>query len=655
MNHRLEQLRRVFVIAVALFFGGAAVMTAFTVLRLRTDGISAGLDVSALHSRSFEALITQNLHVVGLIAVDVLSGTIESAGHRSVATQFASILSRAPYLRSISLVDTAGRIVASSNPDNVDLTIETARFLPQASGIQELLRIGVPWVGRDFVSGRPVAGGSADATAPSFIPITQTIKVNDRAVTVLVALNPDYFLNLFSRTIGEQEGAVRVLRYDGVLLMSTSASESPGDSQAVLLKEMRLDEVESGVFQRTFTGRSVLTSYQTSRAYPVVIVTDVARDFALRNWESQARVLVTVVGAVLLAVVSLSFAYYRRQQEAIRDRVEAERLQRINATVFDSSAEAIVIADAESFIISANTAFRCVAGYADEELIGRRLPDLFDDAGRRDFAEMVKHVDARLPSDASPHRETSEARLRCRDGRWIWTEILSTPQFDPRGKVTGYHRICRDISERRQMEEQVRQLAFSDPLTQLANRRLFLDRLKSAISLCRRSSSFGAVLFLDLDNFKPLNDTCGHDAGDLLLIEAANRLRSCVRDSDSVGRFGGDEFVVVLASLSRDRDCSLEQAGMVAEKIRLRLASPFMLECRSGNAPPACVEHRCTSSIGLTLFSDGDTAENVIRQADIAMYQAKEGGGNTVRCFDASPRDGMRETPESLASMIVSD
>ena len=205
------------------------------------------------------------------------------------------------------------------------------------------------------------------------------------------------------------------------------------------------------------------------------------------------------------------------------------------------------------------------------------------------------------------------------------------------------------------MEEQVRQLAFFDPLTQLANRRLFLDRLKNAISACRRSNSFGAVLFLDLDNFKPLNDTCGHDAGDLLLIEAANRLRSCVRDSDSVGRFGGDEFVVILATLSSDRERSLEQAGIVAEKIRLRLAAPFVLECRSGHAQPAGVEHHCTASIGLTLFSEGDIVENVLRQADIAMYQAKEDGGNTVRCFDTSLCEDRRETPEHHAPMIVSD
>jgi PAS domain S-box-containing protein len=305
----------------------------------------------------------------------------------------------------------------------------------------------------------------------------------------------------------------------------------------------------------------VLTTFRASRAYPVAIVTDIDRDHALRSWAIQTRALLIVVGTVLVAVVVLSFAYYRRQRQAIRERIEAERLQRINATVFDSSSEAIVIADTQAFVISVNAAFRSVAGYADEELVGRRLPDLFDEAGQASFAEMVERVDAQALPDASLHRMTAEARLKCKDGRWIWTEILSTPQFDARGEVTGFNRICRDISERRQMEEQVRQLAFFDPLTQLANRRLFLDRLKTAMAACRRNGTFGALMFLDLDNFKPLNDTCGHDVGDLLLIETANRLRACVRDSDSVGRFGGDEFVVILSALAHERDCIAPAGG----------------------------------------------------------------------------------------------
>lgn len=650
MSQRLEQLRRTFIIALALLVGGMAAITAFTVWRLRSDSIAAGLETSALHSRSFEDLITQNLHVIGLIAAHAVAGVFEGAETGGGSARFAATLARAPYLRSMSFVDADGRIVSSSNPDNLNLTIETARFLPLVAGGQELLRVGLPWVGRDFVSGRPAQGGPVDDAAPTFIPVTQTVRQGDRVLTVLFALNPDYFINLFSRKVGEHEGVVRVLRYDGVLLMSTDPKEHPGDAHHNLVREMHLEEAESGAMQRELGARPVLTTFRASRAYPVAIVTDVDRDYALRSWAIQTRALLIVVGTVLVAVVVLSFAYYRRQRQAIRERIEAERLQRINATVFDSSSEAIVIADTQAFVISVNAAFRSVAGYADEELVGRHLPDLFDAAGQASFAEMVERVDAQALPDASLHRMTAEARLKCKDGRWLWTEILSTPQFDARGEVTGFNRICRDISERRQMEEQVRQLAFFDPLTQLANRRLFLDRLKTAMAACRRNGTFGALMFLDLDNFKPLNDTCGHDVGDLLLIETANRLRACVRDSDSVGRFGGDEFVVILSALAHERDASLQQAAVVAEKIRARLASPFVLGIEGGNSPGKCVEHRCSSSIGMTLFSGEDMPESALRRADEAMYQAKESGGNTVRQFDSAAR----KRPTVLAEAVNS-
>lgn len=644
MNQRLEQLRRTFIIALALLIGGMAAITAFTVGRLRTDSIAAGLEVSALHTRSFEDLITQNLHVIGLIAAHAVSGVFELTESGSAPARFAATLARAPYLRSMSFVNADGRIVSSSNPDNLDLTIETSRFLPLVAGGQELLRVGLPWVGRDFVSGRPAQGGPVDDAAPTFIPVTQTVRQGDRVLTVLFALNPDYFINLFSRKVGEPEGVVRVLRYDGVLLMSTDPKEHPGDVHRGLLREMHLEDAESGAMERSLGDRPVLTTFRASRAYPVAVVTDIDRDHALRGWAIQTRSLLIVVGTVLVAVVVLSFAYYRRQRQAIIERIEAERLQRINATVFDSSSEAIVIADSRAFIISLNAAFRNVAGYSDEELAGCRLPDLFDGAGQASFAEMVERVDAQALPDAALHRMTAEARLRCKDGQWIWTEILSTPQFDSHGAVTGYNRICRDISERRHMEEQVRKLAFFDPLTHVANRRLFLDRLKTAMSACRRNGTFGALLFLDLDNFKPLNDTCGHDVGDLLLVGTANRLRACVRDSDSVGRFGGDEFVVVLSTLSHERESSLQQAAVVAEKIRLRLESPFLLSVEQGNRSGHCVEHRCSASIGLTLFSGEDTPESALRRADEAMYQAKESGGNTVRHFD--PEAGERRPCE---------
>ncbi len=198
----------------------------------------------------------------------------------------------------------------------------------------------------------------------------------------------------------------------------------------------------------------------------------------------------------------------------------------------------------------------------------------------------------------------------------------------------GFVTIYIDITERNRMEEQVRQLAFYDALTSLPNRRLLNDRLSQTMAASKRSACYGALMFLDLDNFKPLNDTHGHVVGDLLLVEAADRLKSCIREMDTVARFGGDEFVVMLSELSPDKALSTGQAELVAEKIRLRLSQPYLLEIRRDGNIEATVEHHCTVSIGVTLFMNHEASQDeILKWADAAMYQAKEAGRNAIRFY----------------------
>src|SRR5450830_810857 len=187
----------------------------------------------------------------------------------------------------------------------------------------------------------------------------------------------------------------------------------------------------------------------------------------------------------------------------------------------------------------------------------------------------------------------------------------------------------------RESENKIRNLAFHDTLTQLANRRLLTDRLGQAMAASKRSGCYGAVIFLDLDNFKPLNDTHGHDVGDLLLIEVAHRLIRCVRETDTVARFGGDEFVVMLGELDTDKKRSVELAAIVAEKIRATLAEPYLLTCKQESGAETIVEHHCTSSIGAVLFINHEASqEDILKWADTAMYQAKEKGRNRVSFFE---------------------
>ncbi|MBW6487660.1 GGDEF domain-containing protein [Sulfurimonas sp.] len=183
----------------------------------------------------------------------------------------------------------------------------------------------------------------------------------------------------------------------------------------------------------------------------------------------------------------------------------------------------------------------------------------------------------------------------------------------------------------RESENSIRNFAYYDTLTQLPNRRLLNDRLGQAMSGSKRSGRYGAVMFMDLDNFKLLNDTHGHDMGDLLLIEVGRRITMCVREMDTVARFGGDEFVVMLSELDVDKERSITQAGIVAEKIRASLAEPFLLTCTQKEGKEGTIEHHCTVSIGVVLFvKHENSSEEIFKYADIAMYQAKENGRNRV-------------------------
>ncbi len=194
-----------------------------------------------------------------------------------------------------------------------------------------------------------------------------------------------------------------------------------------------------------------------------------------------------------------------------------------------------------------------------------------------------------------------------------------------------------DIVQRKQMEEQVRDLAFYDVLTHLPNRRLLGDRLGQTLLASKRSAIYGALMFLDLDNFKALNDKHGHSAGDLLLVEVASRLKSCVREIDTVARFGGDEFVVLLGELALDPQDSKSQADVIAEKIRLVLAAPYLMSMAREGAEAVTLVHRCTASIGVTLLIHSEASQDdILMRADTAMYQAKEQGRDRVQWLAAS-------------------
>jgi diguanylate cyclase (GGDEF)-like protein/PAS domain S-box-containing protein len=291
-------------------------------------------------------------------------------------------------------------------------------------------------------------------------------------------------------------------------------------------------------------------------------------------------------------------------------------------TVVENAPVRIFWKDRGLHYLGCNTAFAQDAGMlTPDDVVGK------DDyqMGWRNQAELYRQDDLTVIGLDKPKLAFDEVQTSP-DGREIWLRTSKVPLHDATGQVIGVLGIYDDITAQKQAEAQIHRLAFYDALTNLPNRRLLMDRLRQAFSVGARSGQHGALLFLDLDNFKTLNDTKGHDTGDMLLIEVATRLNTCVRDGDTVARIGGDEFVVVLDSLSTISDEAAAQADLVAEKIRDIVSLTYHLGTYS---------HHTTPSIGVVLFQGHlQSLDDVLKHADTAMYQAKTAGRNTIRFYD---------------------
>ncbi|MFI4939053.1 MAG: EAL domain-containing protein [Burkholderiales bacterium] len=319
-----------------------------------------------------------------------------------------------------------------------------------------------------------------------------------------------------------------------------------------------------------------------------------------------------------------------------RKRIEAEL--RIAAIAFETH-EAMVITDANSVILRVNQAFTRITGYTVEELVGQKpsmLQSGMHDADfYREMWDSIKRTDG-WNGEIWDRRKNGEA----------YPKLLTiTAVRDSAGAVTHYVGTHQDITERKGAEERIAELAFFDQLTGLPNRTLLLDRLKHAMVTSSRSGSFGALLFIDLDNFKMLNDTLGHDMGDLLLKQVANRLQLGVREGDTVARLGGDEFVIILEGLSIDKEEAAAHVEIVGEKLLAALKQPYLLRN---------VNHHSTASIGVTLFKDDVASrDDLMKQADLAMYMSKEVGRNLLRFFEPSLEAAVQERAALEADLRI--
>lgn len=298
---------------------------------------------------------------------------------------------------------------------------------------------------------------------------------------------------------------------------------------------------------------------------------------------------------------------------------KAEERLRVAAVAFEMQ-EAIMVTDAQANILRVNRAFQKITGYSAEEVVGKNPRILSSGRQSREFyAEMWKQ----LLQHGSWAGEVWDRR---KNGEIYPKWLTISAARDSRGNITEYVAIFSDITARKQAEEEIRSLAYYDALTGLPNRRMLLDRFHQALSLSARSHQCGAVLFLDMDRFKTLNDTMGHDYGDMMLAEVGRRMQACVRESDTVARIGGDEFVVLVEEAGADLQEALHAVALIAEKVRATLSGSYRL---------GSYEFHSSPSIGVCMFSGSEEqVDELMKRADLAMYQAKESGRNTVRFFD---------------------
>ncbi|NCS65901.1 MAG: PAS domain S-box protein [Hydrogenophilales bacterium CG03_land_8_20_14_0_80_62_28] len=335
------------------------------------------------------------------------------------------------------------------------------------------------------------------------------------------------------------------------------------------------------------------------------------RSNAERVW---VFLLLAVAGGMLIVATSAIIFYLRASKRAAAD-------LRVAAAAFEVQ-EGMMVTDPRGVILRVNKAFTEITGYLAEEAVGETPRLLRSDRHDGDFYAAIWAAVGRTGA------WQGEIWNRRKDGETYpgWLTITAVNGAD--GEVINYVGTLVDISQRKAAEDAIEKLAFFDTLTGLPNRRLLTDRLNQAMMVGARSGRGGALLFIDLDNFKAINDTLGHHKGDQLLKQVAERLVGSVREGDSVARFGGDEFVVLLENLSDKLETAAAQTRMVADKILTTLNRNYQLEnCR----------YYSSSSIGAAMFSGNDIAlEELLKQADLAMYQAKAAGRNVMRFFDSA-------------------
>ncbi len=540
----------------------------------------------------------------------------------------------------VSIADRHGRVVASSRPAGRESVFDQDYFQAQRSG-------------DGIAISRPQGAGEADPK----IHFSRRLEAADRSFAgiVFVTVPAAYFVSSYEVARLGQHGVMGILGVDGVF-----RARRTGDS-AVFGETTDYAAVSSlprdGAPAVTTNQWDKVRRYTSSRDvldFPLAVVVGLSEDEQMRLANDRAEthlwrafggsaLLLTLLGGVGWLSWQLSRTR-ARASEALHDEVairrKAEVALKLRNRAVESSVNAILITDLSkpgAPIEYVNPAFEKITGYSSAEVVGRNPGFLLGLDVEQPALQEIRM--------AQCEKRDGHAVLRNyrKDGTLFWNDLYIAPVRSDEGEVTHYVEVMNDVTEAKNYEEQLAHQANFDTLTGLANRNLLQDRLHQAILNARRDGGTIAIAFLDLDNFKLVNDSFGHKVGDEMLQQIAARLKSCMRESDTVSRIGGDEFVLVLRNKKGEAAAHESDITPTLRKLLAAVSAPMTLGTRPVRA--AC-------SIGISIFpQDGNDGDTLLRNADAAMYRAKESGRNRFQFFTADVHERVRTRVELESSL----
>jgi diguanylate cyclase (GGDEF)-like protein/PAS domain S-box-containing protein len=739
-----RNVTRYIIAAIAIF----AMIIGFIIMALsslRQEAIQTHRHIANLHAYTIEEYFSQILQHASITIDRIPLLSNESISEVALAPVFTELLHNAPYLRSLSLLNDEGVIVASSHELNIGKKVSIDNFLPIPFGETPLLRIGVPWSGRDFDNAH---SSSIEKPIPSseitFLPLLKKVFFEDTLYYVIANINIDYLTNRYTNTLPTDQGTVSLWRLDGTLLVSTNPQFYLGSSHYNMNHLQHVNEDFFTHLQKET--HTLLDVFRLAKVFPFIVEIQTNEANTLGYWDKERQkilsiitLLITLTGVLTLALIVRYYNENSRQREqlsyekqfriameatqtglwtwnlktnqvtwdpqcflllgyqpnsfetpwdkiyeltypddandilsSIQDQILAQSIflierrmkaasgewvwiqvrgkviefselnepllltgvyinidtqkkveqLHLSAVAFETQ-EAILITDVHEKILKVNEAFTRITGYSDNEILGETPRILHSGYHDKAFYQVMWKA---LLEEGFWQGELWNKR---KNGE-IYAEFITiTAIRNDQGTITHFIANFNDITTNKVEQLKIQELAYYDPLTRLANRRLLEESLHKTLKHCLYENHLGALLFIDLDYFKELNDTFGHDAGDMLLIQTAARLKETIRESDLVARLGGDEFIVLLKDIGKQHGSANHLTENIAHKILSLLCQPYALA--HGN-------YQLGASIGCTIFGNDPKKDSTIllKEADLAMYQAKEKGRNQVCFYETS-------------------